>query len=90
MQRYVGNWGAVQSGLEIDAFTLPRFRNALKVKIPGFVRFECSLIDRLTGEPPRTFVQAAIRFNEIGQALISRFCFSGVSQHARPFAAGLC
>ena len=36
-----------------------------------------------------TFVQAAIRFNKIGEALSGRFCFSGVSQHSGPFAPGL-
>jgi hypothetical protein len=44
---------------------------------------------RATGEPARTFIEAAFRLNKISQALIPGFCSSGVSQHARPFAAGL-
>jgi len=43
----------------------------------------------ISGEPSRALVQAAVRFDEIGQALIRRFCFSGVPECARPFAAGL-
>ena len=40
-------------------------------------------------EPSSTFVQPAIQFDKIGQALTRRLCPSRKPQHARPFAAGL-
>jgi hypothetical protein len=46
-------------------------------------------VSPISGEPARAFVDAAIRFNEIGQALIGRFGYSGVLQDPRPFASGL-
>jgi hypothetical protein len=58
---------------------------ASEVKILGFVRLP--LIHRASGEPASTFVEATAKFDEIRQALISRFCFSGVSQSPGPFAA---
>ena len=47
------------------------------------------LTHRPAGEPASTFVQAAVRFDEIGKALTARLCSSGEPQYPRPFAAGL-
>jgi hypothetical protein len=41
-----------------------------------------------SSEPPRALVEAAIRFDEIGQAPIGKLYFSGIPQYPRPFASG--
>jgi hypothetical protein len=48
-----------------------------------------ALIIPPSGESVRTLVEAAIRFNKIGQALTSWPCPSCIPQHPGPFASGL-
>jgi hypothetical protein len=48
-----------------------------------------ALIIRPSGDSVRAFVDTAIGFHKIGEALVPRFRFSGEPQYARPFAPGL-